>query len=79
VAEERENEAPIAMIACKECATENSIDSAFCKKCGKSLVPDETEAQKLEKEIDNAFQLFHHGRTDDVLGRFDHGLDSFNG
>jgi tetratricopeptide (TPR) repeat protein len=56
------------MISCKECATLNSIDSAFCKKCGKALAQEEAldARESLEKQLDHGFQLFHHGRTDEA-------------
>ncbi len=56
------------MISCKECATLNSLDSGFCKKCGKALAQEDAidARDKLEKHLDQAFELFHHGRTDEA-------------
>lgn len=56
------------MISCKECATLNSIDSAFCKKCGKPLAQEEAidAREELDKQLDHGFELFHHGRTDEA-------------
>jgi Tfp pilus assembly protein PilF len=56
------------MISCKDCATPNSLDSAFCKKCGKPLAQEEAldARETLEKQLDHGFELFHHGRTDEA-------------
>ncbi len=56
------------MISCKECATLNSLDSAFCKKCGKPLAQEEAldAREHMEKQLDHAYELFHHGRTDEA-------------
>ena len=56
------------MISCKDCATLNSLDSAFCKKCGKPLAKEEAidARETLDKQLDHAFELFHHGRTDEA-------------
>ena len=45
----------------------NSLDSAFCKKCGKPLAKEEAmdAREALDKQLDHAFELFHHGRTDE--------------
>ena len=61
-------EPPLVMISCKECATLNSLDSAFCKKCGKALAQEDAidAREKLDKQLDQAFELFHHGRTDEA-------------
>ena len=56
------------MISCKECASLNSLDSAFCKKCGKPLAQESAidAREHVEKQIDHGFDLFHHGRTDEA-------------
>jgi tetratricopeptide (TPR) repeat protein len=56
------------MISCKECETLNSLDSAFCKKCGKPLAQEDSldAREKLEKQLHEGFDLFHHGRTDEA-------------
>lgn len=56
------------MISCKDCATPNSLDSAFCKKCGKPLAQEEAidARETVEKQLDHGFELFHHGRTDEA-------------
>jgi len=61
-------EAKTAMISCKECAAPNSLDSAFCKKCGKPLAQEEAidARETVEKQLDHGFELFHHGRTDEA-------------
>src|SRR4051794_39987892 len=65
---EQPSEASKAMIPCKDCTTLNSLDSAFCKNCGKPLEPgDTTDARsRVEKRLDQGFELFHHGRTDEA-------------
>lgn len=62
------DEAQRLMIACKACNAENSLDSAFCKKCGKALEPpvvEETPA-RFEEKLNRGFELFHYGRTDEA-------------
>lgn len=56
------------MISCKECATLNSLDSAFCKKCGKALAKEDAldAREKMEKQLDQGYELLHHGRTDEA-------------
>lgn len=58
-----------AMVSCKHCSTQNSLDSTFCKRCGTSL--EETalaEAQtKLDGLIEEGNALFNQGRTEEAM------------
>lgn len=57
------------MVSCKQCNTNNSIDSAFCKKCGATLDAAEIAIaqEKLTAMIADGNRLFVDGRTDDAL------------
>lgn len=57
------------MVSCKHCATPNSLDSTFCKKCGTPLADEdikEAEA-KLETLIGEGVTLYNAGRFDDAM------------
>lgn len=57
------------MISCPQCETSNSLDSAFCKKCGGALSADARAAmrEKLAADLEGAQRLAQEGRTDDAL------------
>lgn len=56
------------MIACKQCESMNSLDGAFCKKCGATLPEEEVAAGllKLEELSKEGFHLFNEGRTEEA-------------
>lgn len=66
------------MISCKECSTLNSLDSAYCKSCGKPLAAEDAldAREQLDRRLDDAFELFHHGRTEDAAVIADTALAS---
>lgn len=56
------------MVACKKCDSMNSVDGAYCKKCGASL-PEEELAEsrtKLQGLVKEGFQIYSEGRTDEA-------------
>jgi tetratricopeptide (TPR) repeat protein len=57
------------MVSCKQCTTLNSLDSAFCKKCGATLDANEIvlASEKLAAMIADGNRLFADGRTEDAL------------
>lgn len=57
------------MVSCKQCNTLNSLDSAFCKKCGVTLDAAEIAIanEKLATMIADGNRLFADGRTEDAL------------
>lgn len=56
------------MVACKKCDSMNSVDGAYCKKCGASLPEEEIEASraKLEELVKEGFQIYSEGRTEEA-------------
>jgi hypothetical protein len=57
------------MVACTKCESMNSVDSAFCKKCGAALPDDEllSGRQKLEDLLKDGYSIFNEGRTEEAL------------
>jgi len=57
------------MVSCKSCATPNSLDSAFCKKCGATLPADDVQQakEKLESAVADGFKVFSGGRTAEAM------------
>ncbi len=56
------------MVTCKNCSSTNSLDSAFCKKCGATLPEDELNAakEKLEQVVADGLKIFAAGRLDEA-------------
>lgn len=56
------------LVSCKNCTTQNSLDSAFCKKCGATLPDDDVRQAKvkLEAAVADGFRIFNAGRTDEA-------------
>jgi tetratricopeptide (TPR) repeat protein len=57
------------MVSCKQCATSNSLDSVFCKRCGAILAEDQVEEARLKLEalLKEGLHSFNEGRTDEAL------------
>ena len=57
------------MVSCKQCNILNSLDSAFCKKCGATLDPIDIAiaSEKLATMVADGNRLFADGRTEDAL------------
>lgn len=66
------------MVSCKQCNTLNSLDSAFCKKCGVTLDASEIAIanEKLTAMIADGNKLFAEGRTEDALMVADTAINS---
>lgn len=56
------------MISCLKCATQNTLDSAFCRKCGAGLPADliQVEQTKLEELVGLGMVAFNEGRSDEA-------------
>lgn len=61
------------MVSCKFCDSTNSIDSAFCKRCGRVIPEDDIKASKLKLEIQIAegFSLLAEGQISEALATAD--------
>ena len=61
-------EVPKNMISCPKCATSNTLDSAFCRKCGAALPQDLVQAEqvKLEELVALGMTAFSEGKTDEA-------------
>ncbi|MFI5387064.1 MAG: tetratricopeptide repeat protein [Fimbriimonadales bacterium] len=57
------------MVSCKNCMAQNSLDSAFCKKCGTTLPADDVQQAKakLEAAVADGFRIFNAGRTEEAM------------
>jgi len=57
------------MIACKHCATLNSLDSAFCKRCGTTLPEDEVQAARSKNEeiVSQGMTAFSEGKLAEAM------------
>jgi tetratricopeptide (TPR) repeat protein len=57
------------MVSCKHCATQNSLDSAFCKKCGTVIPTEQARAanDRLERAVADGFKAFNAGRVDEAM------------
>lgn len=57
------------MISCRNCTTQNSLDSTFCKKCGATLPADDVQRakEKLEAAVGDGYKVFTAGRTDEAM------------
>jgi Tfp pilus assembly protein PilF len=61
------------MVSCKFCDSTNSIDSAFCKRCGRVIPEDDIKASrvKLEIQIAEGFSLLSEGQISEALATAD--------
>ncbi|MCO5295932.1 MAG: tetratricopeptide repeat protein [Fimbriimonadaceae bacterium] len=57
------------MVACNQCNYSNSLDSKFCRQCGKELDATDvaTAAAELDALIAQGFHAFNEGRTEEAL------------
>ncbi len=57
------------MVRCNNCETPNSLDSRFCKACGKELSEEARRAgqEQLEKLVAEGFHLLNEDRADEGL------------
>jgi tetratricopeptide (TPR) repeat protein len=66
------------MVSCKQCSTHNSLDSAFCKKCG--TIVSEVQVQearaKLEVLVAEGNAAFNEGRTGEAMAICESVLES---
>lgn len=64
------------MVACPKCALNNTIDSAFCRKCGYALPQDlVAEAQnKLKELVNKGMTSFNEGNTEEAMGIAEHAV-----
>jgi len=64
------------MVACPKCALNNTIDSAFCRKCGYALPQDlvAEEQEKLKDLVNKGMTAFNDGNTDEAMGIAEHAV-----
>ncbi len=64
------------MVACPKCALNNTIDSAFCRKCGYALPQDlVAESQdKLKELVNKGMSAFNDGNTEEAMGIAEHAV-----
>jgi tetratricopeptide (TPR) repeat protein len=57
------------MISCKHCATLNSLDSAFCKRCGTTLPEDEVQEARAKNDdiVAQGMTLFNDGKLGEAM------------
>lgn len=57
------------MVSCKNCNSPNSLDGAFCKKCGATLPDDDIQIakEKVEAAVAEGYKLLSNGRTDEAM------------
>ncbi len=57
------------MVSCKHCATPNSLDSTFCKRCGTSLPEEDIKAGevKLEAMLAEGESALNDGKTENSM------------
>ena len=56
------------MVSCKQCSTQNSMDSHFCKGCGGALAAEDLSnaQQKVHDLVADGYRIFNEGRTDEA-------------
>lgn len=57
------------MIACGSCQLQNSLDSSFCRRCGKALDPDLLQQAKSElgRTVAQGYVLFNEGKVEEAF------------
>ena len=64
------------MVACPKCVTNNTLDSAFCKKCG-AILPVaviEEEQAKLKEIVTKGMESFQTGNLDEAMAVAEHSI-----
>jgi tetratricopeptide (TPR) repeat protein len=66
------------MVVCTECATQNTLDSLFCRKCGTAISEAEIEASqiKLDRLIAQGTTALNEGRTEDAVMSAESALEA---
>ncbi len=56
------------MVSCSNCAAPNSLDSAFCRKCGAGVSADDVKIaqERLDRAVADGFKIFNAGRLDEA-------------
>jgi tetratricopeptide (TPR) repeat protein len=64
------------MVACPKCVINNTLDSAFCKKCGAVLPISmiEEEQEKLKEIVSKGMESFQHGNLDEAMAVAEHSI-----
>lgn len=64
------------MVACPKCSLNNTIDSAFCRKCGYALPHDlvEESQEKLKELVNKGMTSFNDGNTEEAMGIAEHAV-----
>ena len=64
------------MVACPKCALNNTIDSAFCRKCGYALPQDlvAESQEKLKELVNKGMTSFNDGNTEEAMGIAEHAV-----
>ena len=64
------------MVSCPKCVINNTLDSAFCKKCGAILPISmiEEEQQKLKEIVAKGMESYQSGNLDEAFAIADHSI-----
>ena len=64
------------MVSCPKCVINNTLDSAFCKKCGAILPVSmiEEEQEKLKEIVAKGMESFQSGNLDEAMAVADHSI-----
>jgi tetratricopeptide (TPR) repeat protein len=64
------------MVACPKCVVNNTLDSAFCKKCGAVLPISiiEEEQEKLKEIVTKGMESYQTGNLDEAMAIADHSI-----
>ena len=64
------------MVACPKCVVNNTLDSAFCKKCGAILPISmiEEEQEKLKEIVTKGMESYQNGNLEEAMAIADHSI-----
>ena len=64
------------MVSCPKCVMNNTLDSAFCKKCGAVLPVTmiEEEQEKLKEIVTKGMESYQNGHQDEAFAIADHAI-----